>query len=266
MSSSPVELNPCPKLRVRQNSFPFFFRITHSSIDDAIDVLSGVPSRFGNKYGVDLKMEDSLAAALTDRVPNPTPMGITAENLAKMYNITREDCDAYAVQSQQRWKAGQCRVPILHSFFPAFSLSCFVSNLVRLRTASDERYAMQDSTQEPLPTKLLPSLSNPEKATSSSPKTSIPDPPRPLNHSANSLPSFRKEVSSPPPRPGWSIRSHLPGESDSDGGELFDSGICDGASANIVASDVAIKRFGLKPLAKVLAYHVVAVEPSIMGQ
>ena len=52
-------------------------------------------------------MEDSLAAALTDRVPNPTPMGITAENLAKMYNITREDCDAYAVQSQQRWKAGQ---------------------------------------------------------------------------------------------------------------------------------------------------------------
>jgi acetyl-CoA acyltransferase 2 len=40
------------------------FRIT--------DTLSGA-SRFGNKYGVDLKLEDSLAAALTDRVPNPTP-------------------------------------------------------------------------------------------------------------------------------------------------------------------------------------------------
>lgn len=30
----------------------------------------------------------------------------TAENLANQYGITRQQCDEYAVQSQQRWKAG----------------------------------------------------------------------------------------------------------------------------------------------------------------
>lgn len=58
------------------------------------------------KYGLDLKLEDTLAAALTDRVPNPTPMGITAENLSDKYGITREQCDEYALQSQRRWKEG----------------------------------------------------------------------------------------------------------------------------------------------------------------
>jgi acetyl-CoA acyltransferase 2 len=77
----------------------------------AADTLSGA-SRFGNRYGIDLKLEDSLAAALTDRVPVPTPMGITAENLANKYGITRAQCDAYAVQSQTRWKAGTSPRPL----------------------------------------------------------------------------------------------------------------------------------------------------------
>lgn len=65
--------------------------------------LQGV--RFGNtRYGVDLKLADSLAAALTDMVPTPTPMGITAENLAEKYGITREDADKFALQTQHRWQ------------------------------------------------------------------------------------------------------------------------------------------------------------------
>jgi len=44
------------------------------------------------------------------------------------------------------------------------------------------------------------------------------------------------------------------------------SGICDGAAANVVVSEEALGRYGIKPLAKVLSYHVVAVEPSIMGE
>ncbi|ELU44135.1 acetyl-Coenzyme A acyltransferase 2 [Rhizoctonia solani AG-1 IA] len=70
--------------------------------------------RFGNtRYGVDQKLVDSLAAALIDQVPGghpgaaPTPMGVTAENLAQKYGITREQCDAYALRSQQRWAAAQ---------------------------------------------------------------------------------------------------------------------------------------------------------------
>lgn len=43
------------------------------------------------------------------------------------------------------------------------------------------------------------------------------------------------------------------------------SGICDGAAANVVVSEEALSRYGLKPLARILSYHVVAVEPTIMG-
>ncbi|XP_026886757.1 3-ketoacyl-CoA thiolase, mitochondrial [Electrophorus electricus] len=60
--------------------------------------------RFGTKFGVDLKLEDTLWAGLTD-LHIKTPMGITAENLAEKYQITREDCDKYAHQTQQRWKS-----------------------------------------------------------------------------------------------------------------------------------------------------------------
>lgn len=59
--------------------------------------------RFGTKLGVDMKLEDTLWQGLTDEYCK-TPMGVTAENLAKKYNITRQDADQYALQSQQRWK------------------------------------------------------------------------------------------------------------------------------------------------------------------
>lgn len=58
----------------------------------------------GGKFGVDLKLVDSLAAALTDIFPTITPMGITAENLGEKYGITREQCDEYALQTQQRYQ------------------------------------------------------------------------------------------------------------------------------------------------------------------
>lgn len=68
----------------------------------------GGASRWGMRFGIDQKLEDSLAACLTDQNPGgeKTPMGITAENLAKKYGISREDCDNYAVQSQERYAAG----------------------------------------------------------------------------------------------------------------------------------------------------------------
>ena len=42
-----------------------------------------------------------LAISLVDQVPVPTPMGITAENLAEKYGITRQQCDEFALQSQK---------------------------------------------------------------------------------------------------------------------------------------------------------------------
>jgi len=43
------------------------------------------------------------------------------------------------------------------------------------------------------------------------------------------------------------------------------SGICDGAGAVVIASEEAVKQHNLKPLARLVGYSVVGVEPSIMG-
>ncbi|GAA5834342.1 hypothetical protein JCM3766R1_005188 [Sporobolomyces carnicolor] len=170
--------------------------------------LSGA-SRFGTRYGVDLKLEDSLAAALTDRVPNPTPMGITAENLANKYGITRQQCDEYALQSQKRWKEG-LDAGAFKDEIAAITLPPKKKGGEPIEFAQDE-HARPQVTIEQLG--KLPSV-------------------------------FAK---------GGVVSA----------GNA--SGICDGAAANIVVSEDALGRYGIKPLARVLSYHVVAVEPSIMG-
>jgi acetyl-CoA acyltransferase 2 len=70
------------------------------SMSQAPHVLRG--ARNGARYGIDMKLEDSLAHGLVDSYPTKTPMGITAENLGKMYGITREEVDAFALNSQRR--------------------------------------------------------------------------------------------------------------------------------------------------------------------
>src|SRR4029077_16026456 len=61
-------------------------------------------ARDGWPFGKAPQVEDSLWSALTDSYNN-TPMAVTAENLATKYGITRQDCDAYALTTQQRWAA-----------------------------------------------------------------------------------------------------------------------------------------------------------------
>ncbi|PWN18951.1 thiolase [Microstroma glucosiphilum] len=160
----------------------------------------------GGKYGVDLKLVDSLAAALTDMVPTPTPMGITAENLAQKYGVSRQQCDEFALQSQQRWQK------------------------------ANEEGAFKDE--------IVPVEVKVKKATES---FSVDEHPRGKTtiESLAKLPSvFKKE--------GAVTAGNA-------------SGICDGAAANIVASEEALKRYGLKPLARVVSYAYTACEPSIMG-
>ncbi len=57
-------------------------------------------SRFGTKYGA-LKTQDLLLDTLYDKHVQ-TPMGITAENLAVEYNVTKEDSDQYSYQSHAK--------------------------------------------------------------------------------------------------------------------------------------------------------------------
>jgi len=58
--------------------------------------------RWGLPLGQGAELRDSLWDGLTDRHCG-CPMGITAENLADRYDITREECDAYAHRSQSAW-------------------------------------------------------------------------------------------------------------------------------------------------------------------
>ena len=68
--------------------------------------VDGNASRWGIPLGKGMQMYDSLWSGLTDSYAG-TPMAITAENLANQYNITREECDDYALLSQSRWKAAK---------------------------------------------------------------------------------------------------------------------------------------------------------------
>jgi acetyl-CoA acyltransferase 2 len=88
------------------------------SMSQAPYVLRGI--RWGTRLGTPPAVEDLLWQGLTDRQCGCS-MGITAENLAGRYGITRNDADCYALRSQQAardawangWFADElCPVPL----------------------------------------------------------------------------------------------------------------------------------------------------------
>ncbi|WFC98841.1 acetyl-CoA C-acyltransferase [Malassezia yamatoensis] len=163
--------------------------------------------RFGNtRYGVDLKLVDSLASSLVDQVPTPTPMGVTAENLAEKYGITREQCDKFALQSQKRWAA-------------AHEAGAFKDEITPVQIKVKKSTETFDVDEHPRGNASLESL-------------------------AKLPPVFKKD--------GVVTAGNA-------------SGICDGAAANIVASEEAVGKYNLKPLARIVSYGVTACEPSLMG-
>src|SRR4026209_878791 len=70
------------------------------SMSQAPHVIRGARSGFARGQG---KLEDSLMVALLDTYCN-TPMAGTAENLARKFEISREEQDKYALRSQQEAK------------------------------------------------------------------------------------------------------------------------------------------------------------------
>jgi acetyl-CoA acyltransferase 2 len=73
--------------------------------------------RDGLGYGKSPALEDLMSVALVDSYCK-LPMAITAENLAERYGITREDCDAYALESQRRWAAANERGTFVNEIAP----------------------------------------------------------------------------------------------------------------------------------------------------
>ena len=76
------------------------------SMSQAPHVVRGM--REGATFGRPPALEDSLWSCLTDSYTGK-PMGMTAERLAEQYQVTREDCDAYALRSQEAWAAADAR-------------------------------------------------------------------------------------------------------------------------------------------------------------
>lgn len=74
-------------------------------------------SRFGVKFTQTPLIECTLWSTLTDWNIN-TPMGVTAENLAKKYGLTRKEVDEYALMSQTRWKAANENGSFKHEMAP----------------------------------------------------------------------------------------------------------------------------------------------------
>lgn len=135
-------------------------------------------------------------------------MGDTAENLAEMHNISREDQDKFAFWSQQKATKAQ-------------ESGRLAEEIVKVEIPQRKGEPKIFDTDEFI------------KPTSS------------MEGLGKLRPAFRKE--------GGTVTA----------GNA--SGMNDGAAALILASEEAVKKYGLKPKAKILGSSVAGVEPRIMG-
>ncbi len=173
------------------------------------EVMSRAPhyiqsARFGQKMG-DVTMLDGLTGVLTDPFGHGI-MGITAENVAEKYSISREDQDAFAVESQRRAAA-------------AIEAGHFRSQILPLEVSIGRKTVTFDTDEHPKPDTTMATL-------------------------ASLRPAFKKD--------GVVTAGNA-------------SGINDGAAAVVLASESYVKRTGVKPLARIVAYAHSGVEPGIMG-
>lgn len=162
-------------------------------------------SRFGVKFGATPEVECGLWSALTDWYCK-TPMGITAENLAVKYNISREECDKFAQLSQQRWGA-------------ANKAGKFKKEIVPVMIKVKGKEVAFEVDEHPRPDVTLEQL-------------------------AKLATVFKKD--------GVVTAGNA-------------SGVNDGAAALVLASEDAVKKNGLTPLARVVGYCSQGVDPTIMG-
>jgi len=161
--------------------------------------------RSGYKMG-DMKVIDSMINdALTD-VFNQYHMGITAENIAEKYGISREEQDEFAYNSQRK-------------AIEAIDSGRFVKEIV------------------PIEVKL-------RKETIIFSQDEYPNRKTNLEKMARLRPAFKKD--------GTVTAGNA-------------SGINDGASMMLLASEEAVKKYNLTPLAEIVSIGQGGVNPSVMG-
>jgi len=164
----------------------------------------GQDVRWGTRLGQDMKLVDTLWAGLTDSYAG-CAMGMTAENLAAEYGISRLASDEFALSSQEKWSA-------------AHAAGAFRSEIAPIEVRGKKGMVSFETDEHPRATTI-------EK----------------LGTLAT---TFKKD--------GIVTAGSA-------------SGICDGAAAIVVASEAAVTAHGLKPLAELVGWASVGVEPSVMG-
>ena len=174
------------------------------SMSNAGFVMNG-SLRNGNKMGNIQALDHMVADGLTDAFNN-YHMGITAENIAEKYSITREEQDLFAFSSQQK-------------AIKAVDSGKFSKEIVPV-----EIVTKKDTT-------VFANDEFPNRTTS-------------VEKLATLKPAFKKD--------GTVTAGNA-------------SGVNDGASFVMVASEEAVKKFGLKPLAEIVSCGQGGVDPKIMG-
>lgn len=162
-------------------------------------------ARFGTKLGSPPLMEDALWVSLTDSYCK-MPMGVTAENLADKYAISREECDNHALKSQTGWKKAQ-------------ESGHFKDEITPVTIKVKGKEVAMDTDEHPKPATTLETLAK--------------------------LPTVFKKN-------GTVTAGNA-------------SGISDGAAAVLLASEDAVSKNNLKPIARIVGYSYVGCDPSIMG-
>jgi acetyl-CoA C-acetyltransferase len=114
---------------------------TDLAVAGGAEVMSRSPhyvqsARFGHKMD-DVKMIDGLTGVLTDPFGNGI-MGVTAENVAEKFQISRADQDAFAVESQRRATA-------------AIADGRFKSQILPLEIQAGRKTATFDTDEHPKP-------------------------------------------------------------------------------------------------------------------
>jgi acetyl-CoA C-acetyltransferase len=159
--------------------------------------------RMGNGDAIDSMLNEGLLCAI-----GASHMGITAEEVAKRYRVSREDQDRFAAQSQQKAER-------------AIASGAFVDEIVAITLPQKKGEPRRIDTDE-----------YPRKGTT-------------VERLAELRPAFDKKT-------GTVTAGNA-------------SGINDGAAALVVASAAKARDLGRLPLARVVSFATVGVDPAIMG-
>jgi acetyl-CoA acetyltransferase family protein len=115
-----------------------------------VEQMSQIPyvvrkARFDGLRMGNYELEDYMTSALTD-VYAGIPMAITAENLGEKYDVTRAACDAYAIQSQTRYKS-------------ALEKNYFAAEITPVKVTTKKGELTIDKDEHPKPESTLEKIS-----------------------------------------------------------------------------------------------------------